>query len=146
MSNRPVEILLVEDNPGDIRLVSEALKEGPVENHFQYVMNGEEALEFLFKKGKHKDAVTPDLVILDLNIPIISGREILERVKSADQTKHIPFVVLSSSEAEQDILSSYKLHANCYITKPIEMHNYFSVIHNIERFWLTIAKLPGNTA
>lgn len=141
--DRPVEILLVEDNPGDIRLTKEALKEGKVKNHLHSVVNGAEALEFLYKKGKHKKAVTPDLVLLDLNLPILNGREVLNKVKNEKELLHIPFIVLTSSEAEQDILQSYQLHANCYITKPLDMDKFFTIIHGIENFWLTIVRLPG---
>jgi len=140
--DKPIEILLIEDNPGDIRLTIEALKEGKIKNNLNYVMNGEEALQYLYKEGKYANAVTPDLVLLDLNLPLVSGREVLANVKTKENLTHIPFIVLTSSDAEQDIVKSYQLHANCYITKPIDMQKFFEVIHKIESFWLTIVKLP----
>jgi two-component system, chemotaxis family, response regulator Rcp1 len=139
---KPIEILLIEDNPGDIRLAVEALKEGRVRNNLNYVLNGQLGLDFLYKKGEFKTSPTPDLILLDLNLPLVSGKEILQIIKTDDDLMHIPVIVLTSSEAEADIVKSYQLHANCYITKPLDMKQFFEVIHKIESFWFSIVKLP----
>ncbi len=139
---KPVEILLVEDNPGDVRLTIEGLKEGKVKNNLHVVEDGVEALAFLHKEGKYADAVQPDLILLDLNLPKKDGREVLTAIKSDNHLCHIPVVVLTTSKAEQDILKAYSLHANCYITKPVDLDQFISVVESIEDFWFTIVKLP----
>lgn len=138
----PVHILLIEDNPGDIRLAQEALKEGKVRNTLTVIQDGEEALDFLFHRGEHAAAARPDLVLLDLNLPKISGREILAQMKTDDSLKTIPVVVLTASEAEEDIIKCYGNHANCYITKPLDFSRFVQITKAIEEFWLTIVKLP----
>jgi chemotaxis family two-component system response regulator Rcp1 len=142
-NGRPVEILLVEDNPGDVRLMVEALKDAKVNNNLHVASNGEAAMEFLRREGNHAEALTPDLVMLDLNLPKKDGREVLAEIKEDPDLKHIPVVVITTSAAEEDILKSYKLHANCYITKPVNFEQFIKVVHSIEEFWLTVVKLPG---
>jgi CheY-like chemotaxis protein len=139
---RPIEILLVEDNPGDMRLTKEALKEGKVYNNLHWVKDGVDALEFLRREGKHAQAPRPDIILLDLNLPKKDGREVLSVVKNDDQLKHIPVVVLTTSKAEEDVVRSYNLHANCYVTKPVDLEKFISVVHAIDRFWLTVVTLP----
>jgi chemotaxis family two-component system response regulator Rcp1 len=139
---QPIEILLVEDNPGDVDLTREALESGKIKNMLHVVSNGEEAMAFLRHKGKHTHAPRPDLVLLDLNLPRMDGREVLAQIKSDDDLKRIPVVVLTSSKAEEDILKVYNLHANCYITKPMDLLQFLKVMHVIEDFWFTIVKLP----
>ncbi len=141
---KPINILLVEDNPGDIRLTQEVLKEGKIKNNLEIVMDGEEALKYLKKTNHYKDAVTPDLILLDLNLPKKDGREVLAEIKEDEQLKLIPVIVLTTSEAEQDILNMYAHHANCYITKPVDFNQFINVIKTIEDFWLSIVKLPPN--
>ncbi len=141
-SVKPVEILLVEDNPGDVRLTIEGLREGKVRNNLQIVEDGAEALAYLKREGKYKDAVRPDLILLDLNLPKKDGREVLSEIKADEDLRHIPVVVLTSSKAEQDILRAYSLHANCYITKPVDLDQFISVVESIEDFWFSIVKLP----
>ncbi len=138
----PVEILLVEDNPGDVRLTIEGLKEGKVKNNLHVVGDGVEALAFLRKEGKYGDVVCPDLILLDWNLPKKNGREVLEEIKEDEVLRHIPVVVLTTSKAEQDILKAYSLHANCYITKPVDLDQFIAVVESIEDFWFTIVKLP----
>jgi chemotaxis family two-component system response regulator Rcp1 len=138
----PVEILLVEDNPGDVRLTQEALKESKVTNNLSVAEDGVEALAFLQREGKYADAPRPDLLLLDLNLPKKDGRELLEEIKADDNLKRIPVVVLTTSKAEEDILRMYNQHANCYITKPIDFDQFIDVVKSIEDFWLTIVKLP----
>ena len=140
--SRPVEILLVEDNPGDVRLTREALREGKVRNNLHVAADGVEALHFLRKEGRFADAVRPDLILLDLNLPKKDGREVLEDIKSDPDLRYIPVVVLTSSQAEQDILRAYDLHANCYVTKPVDLDQFIHVVRSIEDFWFTIVKLP----
>jgi chemotaxis family two-component system response regulator Rcp1 len=137
-----IEILLVEDNPGDIRLTKEALKEGKVRNSLNVVMDGEEAMAFLRKEGEFTGAPRPDLILLDLNLPKKDGREVLAEIKDDDDLKSIPVVVLTTSQAEEDIARTYDLHANCYITKPVDLEQFLNVVHSIEEFWLSIVKLP----
>jgi two-component system, chemotaxis family, response regulator Rcp1 len=139
---KPLEILLVEDNPGDVRLTREAMKEGKVLNKLNVVMDGMEAMAYLRNEGNYKDAARPDLVLLDLNLPKKNGREVLEEIKGDPDLKRIPVVVLTISEDEQDILRSYDLHANCYITKPVDLQQFISVVNAVEDFWLTVVKLP----
>ena len=138
----PVEILLVEDNPGDVRLTQEALKESKVTNNLSVAEDGVEALAFFKREGKYADAPRPDLLLLDLNLPKKDGRELLEEIKVDDNLKRIPVVVLTTSKAEEDIIRMYDQHANCYITKPIDFDQFINVIKSIEDFWLTIVKLP----
>ena len=138
----PVEILLVEDNPGDERLTREALKEGKVYSNLHWVKDGVEALEFLRKKGKYSSTPRPDIILLDLNLPKKDGREVLQEIKNDDALKRIPVVILTTSKAEEDVLKSYDLHANCYVTKPVDLDKFITVVQSIDRFWLTIATLP----
>ena len=141
---RPIEILLVDDNPGDIRLTQEALKESKVLNNIHIVEDGMEALEFLRKEGRFKNVITPDIVLLDLNLPKRNGREVLADIKADDCLKKIPVVILTMSRAEEDILKSYALHANCYITKPVDMDQFVKIVRSIENFWFSIVRLPPN--
>jgi len=141
-TNGSAKILLVEDNPGDIRLTREALKEGKILNDLSVVGDGAEALAFLRREGGYAQAAKPDLILLDLNLPKRDGREVLEEIKRDDDLKKIPVVVLTTSAAEQDILEAYDLHANCYITKPVDLGQFIKVVQLIEDFWLTIVKLP----
>lgn len=140
--SRPVEILLVEDNPGDVRLTREALREGKVRNNLYVASDGVEALAFLRREGEYANAVRPDLILLDLNLPRKDGREVLEDIKADPSLRYIPVVVLTSSQAEQDILRAYDLHANCYVSKPVDLDQFIHVVHSIENFWFTIVKLP----
>jgi chemotaxis family two-component system response regulator Rcp1 len=139
----PVEILLVEDNPGDVRLTKEALKEGKVYSNLHWAKDGVEALEFLRHRGKFTDAPRPDIILLDLNLPKKDGREVLSEIKSDDDLKRIPVVILTTSKAEEDVLRSYQLHANCYVTKPVDLEKFIVVIQSIDRFWLTVVTLPN---
>jgi len=141
-SVRPVEILMVEDNAGDARLTEEALKDSKVINNLHHARDGVEALEFLRREGKHKNAPVPDIILLDLNLPRKDGREVLAELKAMPRLKNIPVVVLTTSDAEQDIVMSYNLHANCYITKPVDLDKFIEIIRGIENFWLSIVKLP----
>ncbi len=138
----PVEILLVEYNPGDVRLTQEALKEGKVYNNLHWAKDGVEALEFLKRQGKHAKAPRPDIILLDLNLPKKDGREVLAQIKKDGALKQIPVVVLTTSEAEEDVLKSYELHANCYVTKPVDLEKFIHVVQSIDRFWLTVVTLP----
>ncbi|MBD1935084.1 response regulator [Funiculus sociatus] len=138
----PVEILLVEDNEGDIRLTKEAFRESMVWNHMNVVRDGAEALAFLRREGKYTNAIRPGIILLDLNLPKRSGIEVLEEIKRDNELKHIPVVVLTSSQAEQDILNSYNFHANCFISKPLDLEQFLQVVQSIKDFWLTIVKLP----
>ena len=139
----PVKILLVEDSPGDIRLTKEALKESKVANELITMTNGQEAVDYLYRRGRYADATVPDIILLDLNLPRKDGREVLKEIKSDKNLKKIPVVVLTISKDEQDILKAYDLHANCYITKPIDLEKFIELVRSIEDFWLTIVKLPG---
>jgi len=138
----PIEILLVEDNPGDVRLAREALKENKVRNNVHVVEDGEAAMEFLRKQNKYQNVPRPDLVLLDLNLPKKDGREVLAEIKADDDLKRIPVVMLTISKAEEDIIRAYDLHVNCYITKPIDLDQFIKVVRTVEDFWLTIVKLP----
>lgn len=138
----PIEILLVEDNPGDMRLTKEALKEGKVYNNLHWAKDGVEALEFLRREGKFADAPRPDIILLDLNLPRKDGREVLSVIKNDEQFRNIPVVVLTTSKAEEDVLKSYALHANCYVTKPVDLEKFIVVVQSIDRFWLTVVTLP----
>ncbi|MFC2071828.1 response regulator [Chloroflexota bacterium] len=140
---RPIKILLVEDNPGDVRLTQEAFKENKVGNSLSIVEDGLEAMNFLHQVGKYADVPRPDLILLDLNLPKKDGREVLGEIKEDPNLKSIPVVVLTTSKAEEDIIKSYNLHANCYITKPVDLEQFMTVVKSIEDFWLTIVKLPS---
>ena len=137
-----VDILLVEDNEGDIRLTKEALADSKINNKMYVVTDGEQAMDFLRKKGKYKDAVRPDLILLDLNLPKKDGRQVLSEIKQDDDLKRIPVVILTTSDAEKDIVQSYNLYANCYIRKPVDFNQFTQVVESIEDFWFTIVKLP----
>jgi len=137
----PIEILLVEDNPGDVRLTREALKDARVRNNLHVAMDGVEALAFLRKQGKHVTAARPDLILLDLNLPKKNGREVLEEIKQDSALQHIPVVILTTSQAEQDVLESYRLRANAYVTKPVDLEQFLRVVGSIEEFWLEVVKL-----
>ena len=140
--NGPIEILLVEDNPGDVRLTKEALKEGKVYSNLHTVKDGVEALDFLRRAGKYGAAPRPDIILLDLNLPKKDGREVLEEIKRDEALKRIPVVVLTTSKAEEDVLRTYNLHANCYVTKPLGLDQFVKVMRSIEQFWFTIVRLP----
>jgi chemotaxis family two-component system response regulator Rcp1 len=140
--HHPIDILLVEDNPGDVRLTIEALHEAKVLNNLATVSDGVEALAFLNQIGKYAGVFRPDLILLDLNLPKKDGREVLGEVKKNPKLRRIPVVILTTSKAEEDILKSYDLHANCYITKPVDLDQFMIVIKSIEDFWLTVVKLP----
>jgi CheY-like chemotaxis protein len=141
---KEIEILLVEDSPGDIRLTIEALKDGKIHNRLSVVNDGVEALAFLRRQGQHAKAPRPDLILLDLNLPKKDGREVLMEIKQEEDLKRIPVVVLSISTAEKDILKTYDLHANCYINKPVDFDQFIDVVKSIEDFWFTVVKLPRN--
>ncbi|HBZ57212.1 MAG TPA: response regulator [Syntrophobacteraceae bacterium] len=142
----PIEILLVEDNPGDVDLARDSLESSKIRNTLHVVSDGVEALDFLYRRGKYAAAPCPDLILLDLNLPKKNGREVLAEIKSDENLKRIPVVILTASKDEEDILQSYNLHANCYISKPIDLHQFVRVVRAIEHFWLTIVKLPPNGA
>ena len=143
MMVNPIEILLVEDNAGDIRLTKEALKEGKVLNKLTVVQDGVEALLCLRQEGQYAQARRPDLILLDLNLPKKDGREVLQEIKNDESLKRIPVVILTTSQDEQDVLKTYGLHANCYITKPVELEQFITVVKAIEDFWLGIVVLPS---
>lgn len=138
----PIEILLVEDNPGDVRLTIEALKEGRFANIINVAVDGFEAMAFLRREGKYANAFKPDLILLDLNLPKKNGREVLAEIKNDSNLKRIPVVILTSSQAETDIVATYDLHANCYITKPVDFDQFIRVVRSIEDFWFAVVKLP----
>ncbi len=138
----PVHILLVEDNPGDVLLTREAFKEGQYFPRLSVVEDGEEAIQFLRQRGEYADAQRPDMILLDLNLPRKDGRELLAEVKDDPDLRQIPVIVLTTSDAEQDIRRAYKLHANCYLTKPLEMDSFVKKIRSIEEFWFSVVKLP----
>ena len=139
---RPIDILLVEDNPGDVRLTKEILKESKVRNNLIVLDNGEDALAFLCRRGKFENAVQPDLILLDLNLPKKDGREVLAEVKKSPELRRIPVVILTTSKADEDVLRTYDLYANCYISKPVGLEQFVKVVKSIEDFWLAIVKLP----
>jgi CheY-like chemotaxis protein len=138
-----INILLVEDNPGDVRLTKEALKEGKIINTMSVASDGEEAMSILRQEGKYADFVRPDLVLLDLNMPKMDGREVLKAMKTEPSLKSIPVVVLTTSKADNDILQSYEHHANCYISKPVELEQFIEIVENISDFWFSVVKLPS---
>jgi chemotaxis family two-component system response regulator Rcp1 len=139
---RAVEILLVEDNPGDVRLTIEGLQEARVYNNLHVAQDGIEALRFLRREGTHSDAPRPDMILLDLNLPRKDGREVLAEIKSDASLRRIPVVVLTTSQDEEDILRTYDLHANCYITKPLDFDQFMHVVRSVEDFWLSVVKFP----
>ena len=143
ITGRPVEKLLVEDNPGDVRLMVEALQQSKIPNNVSVVEDGVEAIAFLRREGKYVDAPRPDLIMLDLNLPKKHGREVLAEIKSHDNLKRIPVIVLTISEEEEDILEAYGLSANCHVTKPVNFRQFAKVVRAIEDFWLTIVRLPS---
>ena len=140
----PIDILLVEDNAGDVRLTQEVLKGSKVRNNLIVASNGREALSCLRREGKYAGTVRPDLIRLDLNLPVMDGREVLEKIKDDQDLKRIPVVVLTTSKAEEDILKTYNLHANCYVTKPVDLDQFVKVVKSLEDFWLAIVKLPNH--
>jgi chemotaxis family two-component system response regulator Rcp1 len=142
VNGRPAEILLVEDNPGDVRLTIEALRESKVANNLNVARDGVEALAYLRREGAYADAVRPDLILLDLNMPRKDGREVLAEIKAEPALRTIPVVVLTTSRAEQDVLRSYELQANCYITKPVDLEQFITIVKSIENFWLSVVTLP----
>jgi len=141
--SRPINLLLIEDNPGDVRLTQEAFKEGKLTYQMDVVMDGVEAIHFLRRRPPYENSATPDIILLDLNLPKKDGREVLAEIKADENLRRIPVIVLTTSNAEQDILKSYDLHVNCYINKPVDFDRFFDIIQKIEDFWLTIAILPG---
>ncbi len=143
MNSRTIEILLVEDNAGDARLTLEAFKEGKVLNNLTVMKDGVEALAYLRRQGGYASAKVPDLILLDLNLPRMSGREVLMEIKGDERLKTIPVVVLTTSADEQDVARAYSQHANCYITKPVDLEQFLRVVHSIEDFWLTLVRLPA---
>jgi two-component system, chemotaxis family, response regulator Rcp1 len=143
MSSTAIEILLVEDNPGDARLTREAFKEGRLLNNLTVVGDGVEALAYLRREGRYSNCPRPDLVLLDLNLPKKDGREVLSEIKTDDELKMIPVVVLTTSAAQEDVTRAYGSYANCYITKPVDLDQFLRVAHSIENFWLTLVRLPS---
>ena len=137
-----IEILLVEDNPGDVELTREALNAAKVSNRLHVVDDGAEAVDFLFKRGKFADAPRPDIILLDLNLPKKDGKQVLSEIKAEPGLAQIPVVVLTTSQAEEDIVRAYQLHANCYISKPVDFNQFLRIVASIEEFWLSVVKLP----
>jgi CheY-like chemotaxis protein len=137
-----IEILLVEDSLGEARLTIEAFKENKISNKIHHVTDGVEAMAFLHKKGKYSDVDRPDLILLDLNMPKMDGREVLEKIKGNEHLKQIPIVILTTSKAEEDIVKSYELNANCYISKPVDLDQFLEVVHSINDFWLSVVAFP----
>ncbi len=140
--NNPIEILLVEDNPGDVRLIKEVFKDAKIYNSMQVAFDGEAALQILRKEGVYENSSRPDLILLDLNLPKKDGREVLKEIKVDEELKCIPVVILTTSNAEEDLIETYKMNANCYITKPVDLDQFINVVESIENFWLSIVKLP----
>jgi two-component system, chemotaxis family, response regulator Rcp1 len=145
MLAKAYDILLVEDNPGDIRLAQEALKESPVQHRLSVVTDGEQAKSYLLKQGVYESTRNPDLILLDLNLPRLDGRALLKMIKSEQGLKRIPVIILTTSIAHEDVENTYDSHANCYITKPVDLEKFLKVIQSIEHFWLQIVRLPGET-
>ncbi|WHT17710.1 response regulator [Crossiella sp. CA-258035] len=139
---RPIEVLLVEDDPGDVLMTTEAFEENKVGNRLHVVSDGVEAMAFLRREGKYADAPRPDLVLLDLNLPKMDGREVLTAIKGDEQLRRIPVVILTTSEAEEDVLRSYQLHANAYVTKPVDFEQFVKVVRQVDDFFLTVVRLP----
>ncbi|MFI5803327.1 response regulator [Streptomyces sp. NPDC051561] len=140
----PIEVLLVEDDPGDELITREAFSDNKIRNRLHVVRDGQEAFDFLYRQGAHTDAVRPDLILLDLNLPKYDGRQVLERIKKDEDLAHIPVVVLTTSSAEEDILRSYKLHANAYVTKPVDLEQFIAAVRQIDDFFVTVVRLPPN--
>jgi two-component system response regulator len=141
---QPIEVLLVEDDPGDELMTREAFEDNKIGNNLHVARDGEEALDFLYRRGDHADAPRPDLILLDLNLPKYDGRQVLEQIKSDPDLTHIPVVVLTTSAAEEDILRSYKLHANAFVSKPVDLEQFVDAIRQIDDFFLTVVRLPRN--
>ena len=139
---RPVEILLVEDNPDDVALTVEALNRAKISNNLHVAEDGVEALDFVRARGKYAGAPLPDIILLDLNLPKKNGYEVLAEIKTDQELKHLPVVVLTTSQAEKDILETHRLHANCYVTKPVDFDEFIKIVHSIEDFWFSVVKLP----
>jgi len=139
---RPAVLLLVEDSPGDVELTREALDEARVSNELHVVADGEQAMQYLKREGRFADAVRPDLVLLDLNLPRMDGRQVLAEIKADPELRRIPVVVLTTSRAEKDVLAAYELHANAYIVKPVDLDQFLAVVRSVEGFWLSVVKLP----
>lgn len=142
-TNSGIRILLVEDNPGDVRLTKEALKEAKMKNQLAVVDDGVEAMAYLRQEGEYKEVLRPDLILLDLNLPKKDGRQVLQEIKLDPELKRIPVVILTTSQAEEDILRSYDLHANCYVTKPVDLDQFINIVKSINDFWFTIVCLPS---
>ncbi|WP_406155064.1 response regulator [Streptomyces sp. NBC_00882] len=138
----PIDVLLVEDDPGDELMTREAFEDNKIGNTLHVVRDGEEALDFLYRRGDHTDAPQPDLILLDLNLPKYDGRQVLEKIKSDPELSHIPVVVLTTSAAEEDILRSYKLHANAYVTKPVDLDQFIAAVRQIDDFFVQVVRLP----
>jgi CheY-like chemotaxis protein len=141
-NGRPIEILLVEDNPGDVRLTQEAFRQNKIRNKLNVVNDGEQALAYLRRQGPYAGVARPGLILLDLNLPRVDGREVLAQIKSDPELRHIPVVILTTSQAEEDIVKSYALHANCYISKPVDLERFMQVVKEVEHFWLSVVNLP----
>jgi two-component system, chemotaxis family, response regulator Rcp1 len=141
-----IDILVVEDNPGDALLIREVLNSNKIYNTLNIVKDGAEALDFLRRKGKFAGAPSPDLILLDLNLPRVDGRQVLADIKSDDKLKQIPVVIMTMSQDEEDIAKAYKLHANCYVTKPIDLDQFVKVVESLENFWFSLVKLPAKPA
>jgi two-component system, chemotaxis family, response regulator Rcp1 len=142
--SRPVDILLVEDNPGDVRLTQEAFRDARIEVRLSVVMDGEEALNYLYRRGQYAEVTRPDIILLDLNIPKKDGREVLQEIKRDESLRYVPVVVLTTSNAEQDIVRTYNLNVNAYINKPVDFDRFFEIVQKIEEFWLMTAILPSS--
>ncbi|WP_247731428.1 response regulator [Halovivax limisalsi] len=138
----PIEILLVEDNPGDVRLTKEAFREGGINNTLHVVSDGEAALDFLFQRGEYEDATRPHLVLLDLNLPKLDGHDVLERIRADDDLHRLPVIILTSSESERDVVESYERNSNAYLTKPVRPNDFIDLVQTFEEFWLTLVRLP----
>ena len=141
-SASPIDVLLVEDNPGDVRLLIETFREAKIHNRISVVEDGVEALAFLRREGKHGSAPRPDLILLDLKLPRKGGQEVLKEIKQDPDLKRIPVVVITSSEAEKDVLEAYNNYVNCYLTKPVDLEQFMGVVRSVEEFWLSVVKLP----
>ena len=139
---RPIDVLLVEDDPGDELITREAFEHNKISNNLHVAHDGEEGLDFLYQRGPYEDAPRPDLILLDLNLPKYDGRQLLEKIKNDDSLCHIPVVVLTTSAAEEDILKSYKLHANAYVTKPVDLDQFMSAVRQIDEFFVQVVRLP----
>jgi len=138
----PIEVLLVEDDPGDVLMTREAFEDNKIRNRLHVARDGEEALDFLYRRGAHAGAPEVDLILLDLNLPKYDGRQILEQIKSAPELSHVPVFILTTSSSEEDILRSYRLHANAYVSKPVDFENFIAAIRQIDDFFLTLSRLP----